>query len=231
MIRNLILTLIVISFSSTGAFALDDANLLSSRIHKILSEKIPYAEIRIPNLEKLIKSPQFSAISDLSSVRMIEDRASGVALFELVSTDGSSVRIQTPYQAFVKAPVATHRIYPNTQLKKEDFRIETLNVATGVARDFRGAIIYDESKLDRTETRQSIMEGQFVVVNSIRKQPDVRKGETVKLELTSGDLTLTTAAIVQENAAIGERVHVLTAKSKREVIGKVREDRSIEVSL
>ena len=131
----------------------------------------------------------------------------------------------------VNVPVATHRIYPNARLKKEDFRIETLNVATGAARNYRGAIIYDENKLEQMETRQSILEGQFVVVNAVQKQPDVRKGETVKLELSSGDLMLTTSAVLQENASIGEKVHVITTKSKKDVVGKVREDHSIEVTL
>ncbi len=231
MIRIPVLAMIAASLFSISSYGLDDANLLSSRIHKILSEKIPYAEIRVPNLEKLVKSPQISSISELSSVRLIEDRPSGVALFELVSTDGSNVRIQTPYQAMVKTPVAVRRIYPNTKLKKDDFRIETLNVATGLPRDYRGAIIYDPSKLEQMETKQSILEGQFIVVNAVQKQPDVRKGEMVKLELSSGDLTLTTAAVVQESASVGDRVHVITTKSKKEVVGKVREDHSVEVIL
>lgn len=231
MIRKLVSTVALMLFSAASSFGLDDATLLSSRIHKILSEKIPYAEIRIPNLEKLIKTPQISAISEISSIRIVEERANGIALFEIVSTDGNSVKIQTPFQALVKAPVAVRRIYPNTILKKEDFRIDTINVATGQPREYRGVIVYDEQKLLHSETKQTILEGQFVVSNAIRKQPDVRKGETVKLELSSGDLTLTTAAVVQENASVGERVHVLTAKTKKEVIGKVKEDRSVEVSL
>ena len=230
MIRNLVLA-ILISFTSISSYGLDDANLLSSRIQKILSEKFPYAEIRIPNLEKLIKSPEIASINELSGVRLVEDRASGIALFELTSSDGSIIKIQTPYQALVQTPVAIHRIFPNTHLKKEDFKIENLNVATGIARDYRGAIIYDLAKLDQMETRQSILEGQFVVVNAVQKQPDVRKGETVKLELTSGDLTLTTSAVIQESASVGDRVHVLTLKSKKEVVGKVLEDHSVEVIL
>jgi flagella basal body P-ring formation protein FlgA len=230
-IRSLVLALIAISFSSTNSFGLDDANLLSSRIQKILSEKIPYAEIRLPNLDKLVKTAEVSAITELRAVRLIEDRASGVALIELTSTDGSNVRIQTPYQAMVNMPIAVRRIYPNTRLKKEDFRMENINVATGLARDYRSAIILDQSRLEQMETRQSILEGQFVVSNAVQKLPDVRKGETVKLELGSGNLTLTTAATVLENASIGERVRVLTAKTKREVVGKVREDHSVEVSL
>jgi hypothetical protein len=153
-IRSLVLALIAISFSSTNSFGLDDANLLSSRIQKILSEKIPYAEIRLPNLDKLVKTAEVSAITELRAVRLIEDRASGVALIELTSTDGSNVRIQTPYQAMVNMPIAVRRIYPNTRLKKEDFRMENINVATGLARDYRSAIILDQSRLDQMETRQ-----------------------------------------------------------------------------
>ena len=231
MIGNLILVLFVIAFSSTSTYALDDAALLSSRLNKILSEKIPNAEIRIPNLEKLIKSPEIAAIGTLSSVRLLEDRASGVALFELNSSDGTSTKIQTPYQAWVKTPVAIHRIYPNTKLKKEDFRVEALNVAVGTAHDYRGVMILSEEKLDQMESKQTILEGQFVVANAVQKLPDVRKGEMVKLELSSGALVLTTAAQILENASIGDRVRVLTAKTKREMIGKVLEDHSVEVAL
>lgn len=231
MIRNLIAVFFAISFSAASSYGLDDPTLLSSHIQKILSEKIPYAEIRIPNLSKLIKSPEVSAISELTGVRLLEDRANGVALLELTAADGSTVKIQTPYQALVKTPVAIHRIYPNTRLKREDFRIDTLNVATGPARDYRSAIIFDASKLDQMETRQSILEGQFVVSNAVQKQPDVRKGETVKLELISGELTLTTGAVVQENGSIGDHVHVITTRSKKDVVGKIREDHSIEVIL
>ena len=229
--RNLILAIFVIAFSSNSAHALNDATLLSSRINKILSEKNPNAEIKIPNLEKLVKSPEIAAISSLSDIRLVEDRSNGTAVFELTSSDGSSTKIQTPYQAWVRVPVATHRIYPNTKLKKEDFKISAINVATGVAHDYRGAMIGSEVKLDQMESKQTILEGQFVVINAVQRLPDVRKGDMVKLELSSGDLTLTTAAVIQENAAIGERVHVLTAKTKREMIGKVLEDHSVEVSL
>jgi len=229
--RNLILTFLAFAFSATSSYGLDDAALLSSRLSKILSEKIPNAEIRIPNLENLVKSPEIAAITTLSSVRLIEDRATGVALFELNSTDGVSTKIQTPYQALVKAPIAIRRIYPNTKLKKEDFRIDTINVAVGTAHDYRGVILYSDAKLDQMESKQTILEGQFVLSNAVQRQPDVHKGEMVKLELSSGDLTLTTSAVIQENASIGERVHVLTAKTKREMIGKVLEDHSVEVVL
>lgn len=226
-----ILLLVSLNLIAADAFALNDAAALAARFQSILKEKIPNAEIRIPNLGKLVKAPEVAAIDALSSVRLTEDRPSGVAVFELFSTDGTSTKVQTPYQALARVPVAARRIYPNTRLKKEDFRIDTINLATGHARDYRGAIIADESRLERMETRQTILEGQFVVSNAVQKLPDVRKGEMVKLELVSGDLSLTTSAIVQENASVGDSVHVLTAKSKREIVGKVRADRSIEVNL
>jgi len=228
--QNLVIILFAVSFP-IHSYGLDNAALLSSQLNKILSEKIPNAEIKIPSLESLVKTPEILAISSLSNVRLLEDRPTGIALFELISTDGVSTKIQTPYQAWIKVPVAARRIYPNTKLKKDDFRIETINAAIGSAHDYRGAILYSDANLDQMESRQSILEGQFVQINAVQRQPDLRKGELVKLELSSGDLILTTSGTIQENASIGERVHVLTSKTKRELIGKILEDRSVEVVL
>jgi len=230
-IEKLIFSAIILSFFPLSALALESSTILSNRIHQTLSEKMPYAEIRIPNLEKLSKSAEIENLSSLSTVRLIEERGNGVAIFDLIGADGASVRIQTPYQALVTVPVANHKILPNSKLKKEDFRIETVNLALSPAKEYRGSIVLDQSKLENTETRQTILEGQFVLNQSIQRSPDVRKGELVKLQMNSGDLSLTTAATVLENGSIGDQVRVMTSRTKREVVGKIKLDHSIEVSL
>ena len=230
MIQKLILTSSIILLSQ-ASLALDNSSIFSDQIKNALKEKIPYAEIRVPNLEKLAKTVEIEAIHELIAVRVVEERSNGVALIELISRDGNNVRIQTPYQALVKVPVAIQRIFPNTKLKKEDFRLETINVATGTAKDYRGVIVYDLNSLSQVETKQTILENQFVLSSQIQKSPDLRKGETVQVEISSGELSLMTAATVLENASIGESVRVLTAKTKKEISGKVREDRTIEVRI
>lgn len=231
MIEKLIFSAVVLASFHASAFAIENPSTLSQRIHQSLSNRLPYAEVRIPNLEKLSQSPEIRELKTIADVRVIEDRSNGVAILDLVGDDGATVRIQTPYQAFVNAPVASRKILPNTRIKAEDFRIEKINVAVSPAREYRGSMITDLASLENSETRQTILEAQFVVNSAIQRSPDVRKGEMIKLQMVSGDLSLTTAATVLENGSIGERVRVLTSRTKKEVVGKIKSDHTIEVNL
>lgn len=223
----------VMSFAEEHPSSLADR--LSQKITQKLSDKLPQARIKLPNLDNLASLSPLSEIQTLTAVRLIEDKANGIAVVEVNgTTEGGreiSQVIQTPYEAWVQVPTAIHRIYPNTKLKSEDFRIQEVNVGTGMAREFRGVMADAGTPLDKMESRQTILEGQFVTRSAIQRQPDIRKGEMVKLELISGELSLTTQAIVQEPGSIGDRVRVLTLKTKKEIVGKLRADHSVEVGL
>ena len=103
---------------------------LSSLLKKTLGEKISRTSydvtVALPSLEKV--SAELSDFETLNSARLIEDKTTGVATFELSGTDNQqgaiSRVIQTPYEAWVKVPVANHRIYPNSKLKNEDFDMD-----------------------------------------------------------------------------------------------------------
>ncbi len=204
---------------------------MTDKIIRALQDRIPYAEIRVPNLEKLSKTEEIQSFGKIDRVKIIEERSNGVAMIDLISAEGKELRIQTPYEALVKVPIAVHRIFPNTRLTKEDFRLETINVSTGSGKDYRGMIVFDLNTLDQVETKQTILENQFVLRSQIQKSPDLRKGETVQVEMVSGELSLITAGTVLENAYFGNPVRVLTSKTKKEISGKAREDHSVEVRL
>jgi flagella basal body P-ring formation protein FlgA len=237
LIRFLILT----TFMATSVFAesatrgLSPSEHLSSLIRMSLTEKIAGTEVRIPSLEKLMAVAPMANYSEIKSVRLVVDRANGVAQFEVIGSTSEGKElvevIQTPYEAWKKVPVATHRIFPNSKLKTEDFKIEEVNVATGSAREFRGVMLPADTNLNELQSKQTILEGQYVVSSAIQKTPDLRKGDTVKLELISGDLTLTTQAVVEESGTVGSQVRVMTTKTKRELMGLVKADHSVELTL
>jgi len=173
----------------------------------------------------------------ITSVRLVEAKPNGVAILEVSGqgaraedADASQI-IQVPFEAWVSVPVATHRIFPNTKLKNEDFKVQSVNVASGMGHEFRGVLADEKTNFDKMESTQSILAGQFVVSNAIRKQPDIRRGEMVKLELMSGDLLLTTQAVAQEPGSVGDDIRVLATKTKKEIMGKIQKDHSVEVDL
>jgi flagella basal body P-ring formation protein FlgA len=208
---------------------------LSDLIRASLTEKIADAEIRLPSLEKIANQKPLNEYRDLKRARLIEDRPNGVALFEVSGTleDGSERAdlIQTPYSAWKKAWVAAKRLYPNTRLKDEDFKISEINVATGPAREYRGVMLPADTRFSGLQTKQTLLEGQFAVTSAVERQPDLRKGDQVRLDLISGDLTLTTQGMAEEPASVGDHVRIMTSKTKKEVVGILKEDRSVEVQL
>ena len=179
----------------------------------------------------MIENSAIKNFENITQVRLLDDKANGVAILEVSGENSETQVIQTPYTAWIKAPVATRRIYPNSKIKAEDIRIQSINVASGPAREYRGVLAAADTNFANMESRQTILEGQFVTTSAIQKQPDIRKGEMVKLELNSGDLSLSTQAISEESASVGDKIRVMTLKSKKEILGKVKEDHSVEVNL
>ena len=209
----------------------DLGNRLSAMIKKTLEEKITRAEVEVPALDSVIENSAIKNFENITQVRLLDDKANGVAILEVSGENSETQVIQTPYTAWIKAPVATRRIYPNSKIKAEDIRIQSINVASGPAREYRGVLAAADTNFANMESRQTILEGQFVTTSAIQKQPDIRKGEMVKLELNSGDLSLSTQAISEESASVGDKIRVMTLKSKKEILGKVKEDHSVEVNL
>ncbi len=231
MTQKLFVLAFVLTFPFQFGYASESSRDLTQKIQQSLQNQFPTAQIRLPNLDQLAASDEVSQLGVITQVRVVEERGNSVALLDLTSADGKTIRIQTPYQALVKVPVALRRVFPNSKVKKDDYRMTMINIAQSPAKEYRGVMIMDELRLENTETKQTILEGQYFVSNAIQKSPDLRKGETVKLMMNSGDLSLSTAATILENASIGENVKVMTAKTKRELSGKVLADHSVEVSL
>jgi flagella basal body P-ring formation protein FlgA len=212
-----------------------DPERLSAIIQKSLSERISAAEIRLPSLGRLATQPALVELVELNGARVVEERPNGTAVIEIngktAENETKSATIQTPFEAWKKVPVAIRRIYPNSKLKNEDFKVIEVNVATGLPREYRGVMVAPDTNFNQLQTKQTILENQYVVSTAVEKQPDLRKGDVVRLQLNSGDLTLSTQAVVEEPASVGDRVRVMTLKSKKEIVGKVSDDHSVEVSL
>ncbi len=135
------------------------------------------------------------------------------------------------FSAWIRAKVATRRILPGERLRAEDFVAQTIDEAVGRAREVRGLILSEETDVDRLEAFHTILQGQFVVTSAVRKLPDLKKGEPVRIRLVSGDVTLTAPGIADEAAYLDAQVRVMSIKSKRMMMGRLRADSVVEVRL
>ena len=127
------------------------------------------------------------------------------------------------FTAKVPARVAhRRRVIPGDKLDAGNFKKIDIDVTQGQAHEMRGVILAQTTDLAGLEARQTILEGQFVVSSSVQKQPDVRRGDVVRIRLISGDLTVSLQGVVQEPAYLNGQVRVLSDRTKRELMGELQ---------
>jgi flagella basal body P-ring formation protein FlgA len=127
--------------------------------------------------------------------------------------------------------VALKRIHPGEKLSRGEFQIQPINIAQGLAYQYRGVMLGSKEKIEGLEARQTILEGQYPLTSGVERIPDIRRGDTVELKIVSGTIRLSTMGQVQEPGYLGESVRVLTRKAKKELVGKLRAGGIVEVRL
>ena len=135
------------------------------------------------------------------------------------------------FSAWIPARIAVRRILPGEPLNPNFFTNKLVDVATGQAHEYRGVLLPEEAEVKGLETIQTILEGQFLLSSAVRRVPDVRRGDMVRVQLVSGDLLLSTQAMVEEPAYLNGPVRVMTTRGKRELSGLLKAEGVVEVKL
>ncbi len=168
--------------------------------------------------------------SDDVSVRVTGESPKGEIQFEIYGSEGRESGT-VAYSAYKKAWLAQRRIQPLEPLRSQDFMISEVEVSRGQLRELRGVILEPGAPLEKLESRQTLLEGQPVLSTAVQQQPAVKRGSSIRVELVTGDITLSTQATALENGLTGKNVRIMTDKQKRELVGRLREDGVVEVAL
>jgi flagella basal body P-ring formation protein FlgA len=153
-------------------------------------------------------------------------RAGGASGAPTVSSEG-----WVAFSAWLPAKVALRRIHPGEKLTPDAFVTQQVDVATGLGREYRGVIFPSEAEVTAFESTQTLLEGQFLLGSGVRKIPDIRRGDSVRIQLIAGDLILSTQGIAQEAGYLNGSIRALTTRNKREVSGLLKADGVLEVKL
>lgn len=198
-----------------------------SFVTSALSKRYPGARIVLKEEPKLIKG---DGLRNLSSVEFMGDDHLGRALFR--SQNGNeTVEFSVSFEAWIQVPVIQRRIRLGEKLDGSLFKATELNVAQGAAREQRGLIIPWGTDFSRLEAHQTLIEGQYVLWSAVKPVPDVQRLSPVKVNLISTDLTVSAQGVTQEEARVGSFVRVHVGKNKRELVGTLLSDGSVEVKL
>ncbi len=168
---------------------------------------------------------------ELRQVRILSESGTGTADYSTLYSDGSTAIGQVRFSATVPTYVASRRVHPGEKLVGTDFQIQGVNVAQGLAYQYRGVMLPAKEKLDGLQARQTILEGQYPLTSGVERVPDIRRGDTVELKILSGEIRLSTMGQVQEPGYLNQSVRVLTQKTKKELTGQLKAGGIVEVRL
>jgi flagella basal body P-ring formation protein FlgA len=217
---------------ASGAAAVQAAeSALEPLMRQELSKSFPEARIELMGDVAWTRgawSPEESAAAP--RVRLTSLSPRGDARFTVSSEQGTS-EAMVRYAAWVPARIAIRRIHPGEKLGSELFSLQDVNVATGQGYEYRGVILSKATELSTLQSRQTVLEGQFLTSTAVEKIPDVRRGDVVRIELNAGELQLTTQGVAEEPAYLNTQVRVMAGKTKRELVGMLKPNGVVEVNL
>lgn len=167
----------------------------------------------------------------LKQVRILSESGTGTADYSAIYSDGSTAIGQVRFSAMVPTFVALKRVHPGEKLSRGDFQVQPINVAQGLAYQYRGVMLGAKEKIDGLQARQTILEGQYPLSSGVERIPDIRRGDPVELKIVSGEIQLSTMGQVQEPGYLNQNVRVLTQKAKKELVGKLKAGGIVEVRL
>jgi flagella basal body P-ring formation protein FlgA len=212
-----------------------DDRALGASIRQEIADAYPGARIEITGPVVWFRG---EPPANVSAVRFLGENGRGEGQIEIrgLNEDGDVAKSVTaegmvPFSAMVPAHVAIRRVLPGDKLDPDLFLTKSIDVARGQAREMRGILYPGISSVAGLEARQTILEGQALTSSAVQKMPDLRRGDSVSIHLISGGLTLTVPGTSEEPGYLDGRVRVLSAKTKRELVGKLQPGGIVEVQL
>ena len=218
------LLLICIFSLPAQAVTRDDS---SSLVIARLSQSYPGAHI---NLAGNIRWVRGEAPTGVSQIQVLRETGNGDVQFLARGLSGDS-EVIIGFSADMSALAPIRRIIPGEALHAELFKLQEVNVAQGMAREYRGVFLPVASDLERLEARQTLLEGQFTLSSGVQRIPDIKRGEMVRIQMRSGEVLLSTLGQAEEPGYLDGPIHVMIQKSKRSLSGTLIAKGTVEVRL
>lgn len=222
----------VLVFSKNG-IALDDVQAVSAaKIKQLIQKELEktYLNARIEFTGPLhLSSGDYPAQVEAIVVR--GQTARGEALFGVKTDADNEISGSISFSAWMPARVAVKRVRPGQRLEGDQFRLQDVDVASGLGKEYRGVILDPLTPIARLEARQTILEGQFLVSNAAQKVPDLRRGDAVRLQIVSEGLSISLSGTAEEPAYLDGQVRVMAGRAKRELVGRLVSEGVVEVKL
>jgi len=136
------------------------------------------------------------------------------------------ISVTVDVTAFMKVVVAAERINRGAIITPD----KIVRKRVKVGKDYRN-VIRDPESVIGLMAKHMIKPGSIIRKSMVRTKPDVKKGETVTVQMISGDLVITTGGKAKQDAMIGEKVKIVCEPTGKQLYGIVRSPQLVTVNV
>ncbi len=225
--KNFIYYILVLVTSATALASINHSSNSSNNrqsLEALLLERFSADRIEVISIQP-------SEHQKIERWEFMTERALGQATLRGIDQTGSGFLYTVEFRIFKKAPVSLNTKRPGEKLKESEIKIQEIDITSGVERQYSKVFAENSTAWDKMMAKSTLLEGRFITVSSIKKIPDISRGDAVEVRVQSGGVILKSHGVVQTNGYIGDTVSVLLDRNKRETKGKVAEGLWVEVAL
>lgn len=201
-------------------------NLLRTALKKFTAEE---GEVQIIKLNGF--SPFFiptdEATTNVELINPNQNTRFGNASFEVNHHGKAFLRRNVSFEWEWKRPVWVAQETQRTGLlQTENFQLENRNVLNITSEVAPTSELSKDFILIRP-----LAKGEPLLLNNLKVPLAVTRGSPITAMVQSGSLVITMKAIALENGSIGQAIRIQNPQSKKELIGKIVKEGTVEVAL
>lgn len=135
------------------------------------------------------------------------------------------------FHAWKPCWMSVRRISPKEALTSENVIRTRVDVSQGIGRSIRTTLLAQSEDLSKLQSIGTFLPDRPISMTDVEFIPDVKLGQTVRLELRSSSVSLSTDGIAQEPGYFNKRLRVLSSRTKKILEGKLTPEGVVEVRL
>ncbi len=156
----------------------------------------------------------------------VEKGPVGKGVFSFLFEDGRRVIVMARVKAYGQVVRSTRPYRKGHRVKAEDLYVSRMDI-----RKMPGGAVKDPVSIIGKSLKRSVSANRPIVENMIETSQTVKRGKRVFLIISQGGLSITAYGKIKEKGYIGMPVKAMNLSSKKEVVGVLIDENTVEVEL
>jgi flagella basal body P-ring formation protein FlgA len=178
---------------------------------------------------KILDDAAFSSSSMITGVLLPPHAFRGgdifaTILFNLNNGEIKKIRVNAKIEILKEVVVTTRYLPRHHQIKKEDVKVVLRKISSFPFNGFT-----DIKEVIGKRTSLSVNPGEILQEGMVEAIPLIRKGNPVTLLIESSKFRITAPGEAREDGRIGDRIRLINLISKKQIFGKVVDEKTVIV--